>query len=155
MKSVLMIGLLAIALSLTVLPVAAQSLPESSAYRLAQTNGASDNVAIAEGLINDLAASDYDAAIATYDTSAATNVTESSLVQTWQDIVAQSGEFQRQVRAQAEPAQSPDEPTLVIVTGQFANECRDLFVIIDSNQEVIGLDAASGEPLDTCQATDE
>jgi hypothetical protein len=151
MKSVLAVGILAIALSLAVSPVIAQSLPEFDAYQVAQVDGPPDFVAIAEGFINDLATSDYDAAIATYNTDAATNVTESSLIQTWQDIVAQSGEFQQQVNAQAEPVASPNEPALVIITGRFANECRDLFVIIDSNQEVIGLDAASGEPLNTCQ----
>jgi len=135
-----------------ILPAEAQSADLQSPHRIAQDTQAPEYEAIAQEFINDLATADFDAAIQTFDTSGAENVTQSSLTQTWQDIVAQSGPLQQQANIQLEPSEPSNEPTLVIITGEFERECRDLFVIMDETGEVIGLDVANGEPLDTCQA---
>jgi hypothetical protein len=108
-------------------------------------------VAIAQDLVNDLATSNVAAAVQLFDTDSVTNVTQASLLQIWEDIVAESGPLQRQVAAQVDLSDSVDDPSLVIITSEFENECRDLFILMDQDYEVVGLDVAPGEPLETCQ----
>lgn len=134
------------------LPAEAQSTDSQASQHIAQDTQTPEYEAIAQEFINDLATADFGAAIQTFDTGGAENVTQSSLTQTWQDIVAQSGPLQQQVDTQLEPGEPSNGPTLVIITGEFERECRDLFVIMEETGEVIGLDVANGEPLDTCQA---
>lgn len=99
----------------------------------------------AQDFVNRLAGSQFGAAAQTFDTGSTDGVTSGSLRQTWQDIVAESGPLVQQVAVTTEPFDEATGSYLVVITGQFEQGNRDLFVIVNSDNEIIGLDAVENQ----------
>ncbi len=130
------------------LPTASQRLAQADSSGPSEPATADDlneATAIAQSFISYLAQTDFDAALQTYDSSVQATLTPSGLEQTWQDLIAQSGPLRTQIRATSQQLDDTAGSYLVIITGQFENGRRELFVIVNSEHEVIGLDAVEIE----------
>lgn len=97
--------------------------------------------AIAESFINQMAQQQFSAAVQEIAPPLQVGVTSQTLRQNWNDLVAESGEFQQIGRSQLISDGGAEGETVVMVTVQFAERNRDLFVILKGN-EVASFSAA-------------
>lgn len=111
------------------MPAYAEIQSEStSAQLLAQSDA---QVAIAEDLINLLAAGEFEDAVEKYDFDQ--TVTAESLKTEWDDLIEENGEFQQQVEI------VENRENIVVVRCEFAQKTIDLIIVLNDNNQVISL----------------
>lgn len=135
--------LLPVVLAANTLPAHAQMNAAQSPQILAQTTDeTSEQIGtIAEDFVSELSEGGYSSAVQSYDASATTTITPQSLQQNWQDITNEYGPLQRIVGTQTVPLEDSDYSYTVIVTAEFADATRDIFVTFSGN-EVVGFSVA-------------
>lgn len=129
----------AILLALTTMPLAAIALPTASSPVLFAQ--ATDPEAIASAFITDLSQRQFTEVVDAFSPTAQEGLSPLTLQQNWNDLIRASGPFVRIVRTRQVPGQGDLGETVVIVTAQFANESRDIFVVLRGT-DVIGFSAA-------------
>lgn len=137
MKRFLPVIVIAAALLGGIAPAQAQTAPAGEAAADVLAQGA-DVTAIAETFIDSLASGDYETALQSYDPAIRTTLTVESLAQQWDDLIASTGAYEGPVATTVDD--SGDAP-VVIMTGQFENGPRDLFILFNNSNQVISMDA--------------
>ncbi|HEY9814478.1 MAG TPA: DUF3887 domain-containing protein [Candidatus Obscuribacterales bacterium] len=138
MKRYLPVIVIAAALLGGIAPAQAQSVPAGESAAVDLVAQGADVTAIAETFIESLASGDYATALQSYDPAIRTTLTVESLAQQWNDLIASTGAYEGPVAATVD--NSGDAP-VVIMTGQFENGPRDLFILFNSNNQIISMDA--------------
>ncbi|GAB4433002.1 MAG: hypothetical protein OHK0035_16590 [Cyanobacteria bacterium J069] len=120
--------------------------PEAHAQSVPETRQISQVslTAIAESFITRLGDQQFESAVADYNVSfQGVNDVNTRSVQTyWNDIVAESGPFQRIIRSNVISDGRPDGESVVSVNCQFGRTNRELFVVLS------GTDVASFSPVE-------
>lgn len=116
------------------LPAIAQTLPSSNL-----TAQASNPAATAQSLISLLASGDYAGARNLYD-SANTSVTPETLSQSWNDVVAVHGDLQQVGETRTVSLENPAGGTMAIVSAQFANGRRSIYVTLNPAGQAVSFD---------------
>jgi Protein of unknown function (DUF3887) len=141
MKTCIPVLLLTTVLAAGTLPAQAQQVisqsPSPSQSPLSQPT-ASDIETSAQQFVDLLAAGDYTSARGLYDANV--NVTPTSIQQTWEDILANSGAYQSQLGARIVPLENPVGGTIAIVGVKFADATRALFITFNSDRKIVSLD---------------
>lgn len=114
--------------------IAAHGSPMAASQFIAQ----SDVSAIATAFITDLSTGDYLAALDRYNGDIQATISAESIAQQWEDILATSGDYQGINSITVDT--SSDTP-VAIVTCQFENGSRDLFVMFNALNEIVSMDA--------------
>ncbi|NJR60298.1 MAG: DUF3887 domain-containing protein [Cyanobacteria bacterium CRU_2_1] len=136
MKKLIPALLLPAVLVVSTLPAYAQSHQETDSFPLPQQIAQAEDVTtIAQDFISLLAGGQFNDALRWYDSTAATTISSDTLQASWNDIVAANGAFQRQISTQAIPSDGSGQST-VIVTCEFEQGSRDLFITFTGNQIV-------------------
>jgi hypothetical protein len=139
MKTVLSLLLLATVAVIDGLPAQAQlseplsevkSIPFGGRNVMAQ---ATPLVSQAEEFVSLLARGEFNQALQKYHPMAQTTITPETLEITWQDLVAESGEFQEIVAT--ETVQGDDQGA-VLMTTRFEEDTVVLFIIFNEQQEI-------------------
>jgi ABC-type Na+ efflux pump permease subunit len=139
-------GVLLTTILIAGLPAQAQQPELPFSQRLAQSETPADAIVTsAQQFVDLLVAGDYAAARALYQSSN-TTVTPETLQQNWQDIVAANGAYQQQVSTRTVPLDNPEGGTMAIVTTQFENARRDLYIVFDNTRSIVSLDAVDVPP---------
>ena len=129
MKKYIGVLLLATVMAGGSIPAIASSVPRLSEPQiLAQ---AEDRGAIAEEFVNLLAKGDFSGALKKYNSKVAEDITPQSLAPQWNDIVAEAGSFE-------EILSSKTDDDIVTVTSSFEKGNRDLLVIFNNRNEIVG-----------------
>lgn len=118
----------------SVAPVQAQQMSEVAPSYIAQ---GSDVGAIAQAFIQELASGDFTGAFRSYDSPIRSTISPDSLAQQWQDITAVSGAYQGAANVSVDTSSGTP---IAIVTGQFENGSRDLFILFNENNEIVSMD---------------
>lgn len=95
---------------------------------------ASDPAAIAQQFVTQLANGQYGVAAQSYDPTLSSTVTPQTLQVTWSDLVNQNGAFQGVRRTQV--LQNDATGTVVLVSSQFEQATRDVFVVLAGDRVV-------------------
>lgn len=130
---------LALGTAISSVPAIAQTVP--SAILTAQ---APDAAATAQSLIALLSSGDYAAARNLYD-PANTSVTPETLRQTWSDVVAEHGDFQQVGETRTVALENPVGGTMAIVSGQFANGRRSIYITLNPAGQAVSFDLVQEE----------
>lgn len=141
MKIQLILAVAAIALGAATssIPAIAQTPPATL------TAQAPNAAATAQSLISLLASGDYAGARSLYD-STNTSVTPETLRQSWSDVVALHGDFQQQVgETRTVSLENPAGGTMAIVSAQFANGRRSIYVTLNSTGQAVSFDLVQEE----------
>ncbi|MEB3827014.1 DUF3887 domain-containing protein [Phormidium sp. CCY1219] len=94
-------------------------------------------IAKAEEFVNLLAAGDFAAALTRYDTIARESVSQQTLQDKWQDLIARFGEFKEYNDSQL---LSDTDTNIVVLTSEFERETVDLLIIFDEDGEIYSFD---------------
>ena len=116
---------------------AAYSSPTTAPQLIAQA----DVSAIATAFVTDLSVGDYIAALERYESDIQVTLSAESIAQEWEDILAESGEYQG---ISSVTVDSSSDTPIAIVTCQFENGSRDLFIVFNATSEVVSMDAVEG-----------
>ncbi len=116
---------------------AAHSSPTTAPQLLAQA----DVSAIATAFVTELSGGNYIDALERYDSDIQVTISAESIAQEWEDILAESGAYQGIIGVTVD---SSDETPIAIVTCQFESGVRDLFIVFNTTNEVISMDAVEG-----------
>ncbi|NJL22408.1 MAG: DUF3887 domain-containing protein [Leptolyngbyaceae cyanobacterium SM1_3_5] len=127
------VAALALGTALSSVPAIAQAPP---AVLTAQ---APDAAATAQSLISLLSSGDYAAARNLYDPANAT-VTSETLRQTWSDVVAVHGDLQQVGETRTVPLENPVGGTMAIVSAQFANGRRSIYITLNPAGQAVSFD---------------
>jgi len=92
--------------------------------------------AVAQAMVDNLIAEDYEAAIADFDETMASLMPVSVTQQTWESILAQVGAYQDQLAIQS---QEVEEYTVVVITLQFERAVIDVQVSVNGSGKIGGL----------------
>jgi hypothetical protein len=116
---------------------AAYSSPTTAPQLIAQA----DVSAIATAFVTDLSTGNYIAALERYDSDIQVTLSAESIAQEWEDILAESGEYQG---ISSVTVDSSSDTPIAIVTCQFENGTRDLSIVVNATSEVVSMDAVEG-----------
>jgi hypothetical protein len=146
MKTCLSVLLLSAALAAGSLPAQAQDAsPQQSPPPMAQPLSAADVVSAAQQFVNLLSTEDYAAARQMYDLTTNSTVTPGTLQANWEDIINQLGAFQSVADTRTLPLENPEGGTMAIVTVQFENGSRDLYIVYSSTYRVVSFDTVQAQ----------
>lgn len=144
-KSISALLLLAATLTAGALPAHAQ---DPSPTASPDTSASSSTIATtAQEFVNSLVAGDYQSALQRYAPASRVSVTTATLQQTWQDILAESGDFQQISNIRTESIDSESGSSLVIITAQFTNGPRDFFVLFTSDNQIVSIQPVENQQL--------
>lgn len=130
MKNQFSVFLLSAILTTGVAPVYAAPLMSPSPQVIAQADAREK---IAEEFIDMLVKGDTRSAIEKYDSMAQENITPQSLGQLWDDLINQTGPFEKQTGIRS-------EGNIVIISCDFEKSKRDLFITFNDGNKITGLD---------------
>ncbi|NER36409.1 MAG: DUF3887 domain-containing protein [Oscillatoria sp. SIO1A7] len=131
MKKYIGVLLLATVVAGGSMPAIASSVPRFSEPQiLAQAEGIA---AIAEEFIDLLAKGDFSSALKKYNSKIAEEITPQALGLEWNDLVAETGPFKARISSKA-------DSEVVEVTCEFEKGNRDLVVIFNDRNEIVGFD---------------
>lgn len=130
MKNQFSVFLLSAILTTGVAPVYAAPLMSPSSQVIAQADAREK---IAAEFIDMLVKGDTRNAIEQYDSMAQENITPQSLGQLWDDLINETGPFQKQAGIRS-------EGNIVIVSCEFEKSKRDLFITFNDANKITGLD---------------
>ncbi|MBD2092975.1 DUF3887 domain-containing protein [Microcoleus sp. FACHB-1515] len=136
---ILAIAALTLGAATSSIPTIAQT--SSPTELTAQASGAA---ATAQSLISLLSSGDYAAARNLYD-PANTSVTPETLRQTWSDVVALHGDLQQVGDTRTVPLENPVGGTMAIVSAQFANGRRSIYVTLNPAGQAVSFDLVQEE----------
>ena len=131
MKRYIGVLLLAAVLAGGSMPAFAREAPRlAEGQILAQVE---DRGAIAEEFVDLLAKGDFSSALDKYNSKVAEEITPQSLGQQWNDLIAEAGPFQKRISSEA-------NSEVVEVTCEFEKGNRDLVIIFNNRNEIVGFD---------------
>lgn len=94
-------------------------------------------IAKAEEFVNLLAAGDFAAALTRYDSIARESISQQTLQDQWQDLIARFGEFKEYNESQI---LTNTDTNVVVLTSEFERETVDLLIIFDEDGEIYSFD---------------
>jgi hypothetical protein len=106
-------------------------------FEPAIAQSSNEAIAKAEEFVNLLAAGDFAAALTRYDTIARESVSQQTLQDKWQDLIARFGEFKEYNDSQL---LSDTDTNIVVLTSEFERETVDLLIIFDEDGEIYSFD---------------
>jgi dienelactone hydrolase len=114
-----------------------------------QGAGSQQLIAAAERFVDQLAAEDYTAAVATFDSVMARAMPAATLKQTWDALLGQVGAFKERLATKAAQDRGFD---IVTVTCAFQAAAIDVHVVFNAQGRITGLRFAPGQAPDTYEA---
>lgn len=121
------------------IPAIAQTAPAPVLTAQAATPPAPNAAVTAQSLVSLLSSGDYTAARNLYD-PANPNVTPETLSQTWSDVVAVHGDLQQVGETRTLPLENPVGGTMAIVSAQFVNGRRSIYVTLNPAGQAVSFD---------------
>ncbi|WP_199247059.1 DUF3887 domain-containing protein [[Phormidium] sp. ETS-05] len=133
MKNQFSVFLLSAILTTGVAPVYAAPLMSPSSQVIAQADAREK---IAAEFIDLLVKGDTRNALERYDASLQESITPQSLGEMWDDLINETGPFQKTTRILT----SENSPNIVIISCEFEKVKRDIFIIFNDTNKIVGLD---------------